>query len=267
MIRFLFLTPFKTLAAAFWTSCNLSILFLGSRVKRASQWTSGRCVALILCFSCFIHEKAWINNSRCFVIVAEFQRLTMTLVSVVLKYRPLKEIHVYSLVIQKMRKWNRLLFFFLFFWLLQLLTQKVKLFEPNKTILSLIQLQLKEVNYLFFLSVQKSSDRIKLDRAALEPNQTVCVESWACLFFREEASKPKSPSRKVWETQAKRGNTGNLVIALFIYSCQILKVAKQRKHMGAEHVVSVITSPTWDQQNTVDAACGCLCRARIVSCR
>lgn len=115
---------------------------------------------------------------------------------------------------------------FCFLGLLQLLTQKVKMSEPYKTILWLIKFHLEGRKIFPFFSTHKRSDRIKLPFSfGFNPGSTVCCGSWArTLFFREEASKAKSPSPKVWETEAKRGNTGNLVIAFCVCSCQILDV-------------------------------------------
>lgn len=106
--------------------------------------------------------------------MAQFQIITFVVVSVVRKSCPLKEIHVYSLVIQTMRKCNRTAFLrSVFVWLLQLLTQKVKLFEPNKTIVFVIsQIAVGGWIMFSFFSVQKSSDRIKWHRTTLDPNQT-----------------------------------------------------------------------------------------------
>lgn len=90
--------------------------------------------------------------------MARFQIIKFAVVSVIRKSCPRKEIHVYSLVIQTMRKCNRTAFLrSVFVWLLQLLTLKVKLFEPKKTIVFVIsQIAIGGWIMFSFFSVQKT---------------------------------------------------------------------------------------------------------------
>lgn len=143
---------------------------------------------------------------------------------------------------------------FCFLGLLQLLTQKVKMSEPYKTILWLIKFQLEgQKNHFPFFSIRKRSDRIKFDRTALYSIQPGQFAVAPCFLQRRSLKSKITMSQSVRNRSQKRKHwqLGDCVLRLllpnperrrcFLFSFFSFKKKKkrktnpQRKHMGAKH--------------------------------